>query len=364
MNREAKRRGYRAAGLVLGLFLLAAPACRDRVEPGKAEVSRPSVSGLTVRPAAAERVPDILEVSGTVEPKARSVIASRMMGTVLTVNVSEGDRVKAGAVLIIIDDRDVAHRVEAAEKAVAAAEQSLSLNRITHERYRKLRDEKAASGQEFDQIATQHRVAELEYERAKAMHAEAQVHSGYTRITAPVSGVITEKKIEPGSMAVPGAPLLTLEDSSSFRVEAAVDEKYAGLIGRGTVARLRLESHEREFAATVTEVVPAVDPLSRRFLVKIGVKAEGVRSGQYVKVGFLIGTKEAVLVPKEAVVVRGQLSGVFIVDDAGILTYRLIRTGRDFGDRIEVLSGLHPEERVVVSNVERAVDGARAAETK
>ncbi|MCL4537550.1 MAG: efflux RND transporter periplasmic adaptor subunit [Nitrospirae bacterium] len=341
--------------LIFSLLLLF--GCKDKVMPGTAEVKRQAVTGVTLAEVHPAQVDEYYETSGTVRAKTISVIASRVMGTVTSVKVKEGDRVHAGQVLMTIDDRDVAQRVKAAEKAVEAAKQNKSLMDITYQRYKNLHDEKAISQQEIDQIETQKKVSDMEYERAKAMLAEAQIYHGFTRISAPTSGVVTEKKIELGSMAVPGIPILTVEDNSYFRIEANVDERLSGKLKIGMPVDVIIDSIGQQAKGRITEIIPAVDPMSRTFLIKIDLKMPSLKTGLYGKVLIPEGKREAILVPQKAIVEKGQLVGVYVVDDKGVITYRLIKAGKKYGEQIEVLSGLNGGEKIIVDGVEKAVDG-------
>ncbi|MCL5062811.1 MAG: efflux RND transporter periplasmic adaptor subunit [Nitrospiraceae bacterium] len=341
--------------LIFSLLLLF--GCKDKVKPGTAEVKRQAVTGVTLAEVHPTQVDEYYETSGTVRAKTISVIASRVMGTVTSVKVKEGDRVHAGQVLMTIDDRDVAQRVKAAEKTVEAAKQNKSLMDITYRRYKNLHDEKAISQQEIDQIETQKKVSDMEYERAKAMLAEAQIYHGFTRISAPTSGVVTEKKIELGSMAVPGIPILTVEDNSYFRIEANVDERLSGKLKIGMPVDVIIDSIGQEAKGRITEIIPAVDPMSRTFLIKIDLKMPSLKTGLYGKVLIPEGKREAILVPQKAIVEKGQLVGVYVVDDKGVITYRLIKAGKKYGEQIEVLSGLNGGEKIIVDGVEKAVDG-------
>ena len=343
------------ATLSAGLVLSA--GCKGKDSQDAKEVQRPQVTGVTIKEVPLSLTDEYIETSGTVKAKTISSIAGRMMGTVASIRVKEGDRVQAGHVLATVDDSDVVQRVQAAEKAVEAAKQQKSFADITYQRYKNLHDDKALTGQELDQVETQRKVADMEYERSRAMLREAQVYLGFTRITAPVSGVITEKKTEIGSMAVPGVPLFTIEDTSSYRIEANLNEGYAGKVKQGMEAGIFIESLNREIKGTITEVVPSVDPVTRTFLVKIAVNGEGLRNGSYCRVSIPAGKKEVLLISRKAIVEKGQLIGVYTVDSNSIITYRLVRTGRTYGDAVEVLSGLKPHEKVVVDGVDKAVDG-------
>jgi multidrug efflux pump subunit AcrA (membrane-fusion protein) len=107
----------------------------------------------------------------------------------------------------------------------------------------------------------------------------------------------------------------------------------------------------------VVEIVPAIDPMTRTFLVRIELNGKGLRSGLYGKVKFPVGVKQAIFVPAEAVVEKGQLTGVYAVDEDGMVTYRLVRVGKQYRDMVEILSGITSGDRVIVKGVEEAIDG-------
>jgi RND family efflux transporter MFP subunit len=352
-------------------FTLLVFGCRDKVNREKTDIERPTVTGVVVIKVHPSQVDSYYETSGTVMAKTISAISSRVMGTVTSINVKEGDRVSKGQLLLTIDDRDLIQRMKTAEegykeslKALEAAKENRSLMDITYKRYRDLYDEKAISEQEMDEIKTKKRVSDIEYQRAQAMAKgaeaallEAKINLGFANITAPISGVITEKKIEVGSMAVPGTPLLTLEDDSSFRMEVNIDERLSGRLRVGMPVDVIIDSMGKQIKGEVSEIVPAVDPVSRTFLMKVDIKGESLRTGLYGRVLVPEGKREAILIPKESVIEKGQLVGVYAVDDKGIITYRLIKIGKTYNEKVEVLSGLSDGDRIVVDGVENVVDG-------
>jgi RND family efflux transporter MFP subunit len=301
-----------------------------------------------------------------------------MMAMVTSLRVKEGDRVRAGQLLLTLDDSDVVQKVKAAEEgfrearnAVEAAKEQKNLVDVTYRRYKNIYDQKALTGQELDQIKTRQKVAESELDRAGAAAAraeagvlEARAYGSFTRITSPVNGYVTGKSIEVGNMAAPGMPLLTIEDSSSYRIEAGVDEGLAEKIHPGMNASVYIGSLDREMTAKVTEVVPSVNPASRTFLVKIGLAGQGLRNGFYGKVSLPVGMKSALLVPGNSVVDKGELTGVYTVDRDSVVRYRLVRVGKTYGGKVEILSGINPGDRVVVGGVEKAVDGGIFTESK
>jgi RND family efflux transporter MFP subunit len=344
---------------------------------GKEEqtLKRPLVSGIETQEIKPTQVNSFYETSGTVRARTVSIVASRVMGVITAAKAQEGDPVNAGDVLAVVDNRDAVQRLAAAEAAVNETQNSRemaaerrSLADVTYERYKNLYDEKVVSRQEFDQIEMQKKVSDAEYarinrmlERTKANLEEVRVNYGFYQIRAPISGVVTEKKIETGSMAAPGMHLYTVEDTSQFKIEAAVDEGLAGKVFRDMTIPVIFDQTGEQTHGRVTKVVPFVDPGSRTFSVEITLhNAHSLKSGSYGKVLIPTGKKIALLVPDQAIVERGQLTGVFIVDNRDIIAYRLIKTGKTYGNRTEVLSGLREGDKVIVSGVEKAVDGGLA----
>jgi RND family efflux transporter MFP subunit len=354
--------------LAAGMFLT---GCGDQVKPEDTQVKRQTISGVAVATLATAAVDEFAEATGTIKAASTSHVASRMMGTVTALLVKEGDAVEKGKLLLTIDDSDVIQKVKAAEaghreaaKALEAAYQNRELATITCRRYAKMYEEKAISRQEMDQFETQKKVAELEYERVQEMVnrmaaglSEAKTYLDFTRIAAPIRGVVTEKRTEVGSMAVPGVPLLTVENTAAFRAEVAIEERLSGKLKVGTPVLVTIEAINRRIPGKITEIVPAIDPLSHTFIAKISMNGNGLKSGLYAKVRIARGKKELILVPKASVVEKGQLTGVYAVDGQGVVAYRLVRIGKEYDGNWEILSGLKANDRIIVRGVEKAVDG-------
>ncbi|OPY87191.1 MAG: Multidrug resistance protein MdtA precursor [Syntrophus sp. PtaU1.Bin208] len=347
-GKTTRRRGLVAVLLLLFLF----PGCGDEVSPGTAKVKRQAISGVSVSTVQPATIVDEYETSGTVKAGISSIIASRVMGAVTTVYVRAGEPVKAGQLLAIIDSRDAVQRMRGAEQGRVMAD-------LTYRRYKRLHDEKALSRQEIDQIETSKRVADAGYEQAKAGLEEARLQLGFSRIAAPMAGIVTDRRIDPGSMALPGMHLFTVESQGAFLLEAAVDESLSGKLSVGTSAGISIDALGLTKVGKISEVVPAVDPATRTFLVKIPLTGQGIRSGLFARVRLPLGQRQALLIPKGALVEKGQLTGVYTVDEKGVVTYRLVRTGKPYEGGLEILSGLSAGERIISAGLEKAVDGGQ-----
>lgn len=358
--------------VMIVLLALLLGGCRDKAGQEAARVDRPPVSGVQLGEVVTAEVVDYYESSATVKAKSASIVAARMMGAVTELSVSEGERVRAGQVLLVLDDRDVRQKISGARaalaeagKAVAAAARQKELAGITYQRFKNLFDGKALTGQELDEAQTRMQVAELEYERYLEMEnragaglAEAKVYQEFTRVTSPVTGVVSSKQVEPGTMVMPGVPLFTIEDDSSFRLEMNVNETLVNRLTVGQPVAVDIPAIDMALTGTVSDVVPAVDPGTRSFLVKIGLPATaGLQSGLYVKVRIPVGRRPAIMLPAASIVDKGQLSGVYAVNGQNIVSYRLVRLGKRYGEDREILSGVQAGDRVIVAGVDRAVDG-------
>jgi multidrug efflux pump subunit AcrA (membrane-fusion protein) len=389
-------------GMALLLLLI---SCSKKPETTQ---QMPVVQGAkieTVQPASVE---DYYEAVGTVRARNSSVVAARIMGNVVAVHVREGDTVRAGQTLIEIENREagiqvqkaqagvreatdtldeVDRNIRAAESAREAARANEKLANTTFNRYQTLFARRSVSPQEFDEVRTKLEVAKAETERAerllqvakakqkqvlaridqaKADVSNARVYVGYAKLTSPINGIVTSKQTDVGYLATPGAPLLTIENNSRYQLEVAVEESRLGTIHLGEQAQLQIEAlGNTELTGSVEEIVPASDPNSRSYIVKISVTNLGdaqLRSGLYGKARFISGQRQALAIPKTAISQRGQLTGVFVVDQSGVARLRLIKIGRAFGDNVEILSGLNAGDLIVINGPATIQDGTRVRE--
>jgi RND family efflux transporter MFP subunit len=376
----------RTLSTVVGLALIgmALPACSRGTTTAPAEAA--DAIAVTVATVGMADVADTFEAGGVVEARTTAALMARILAPVREVRVSPGDRVRSGQVLIVLDDRDLAAQarraraagtsadqdVIAAESERQAADAALLLSRATHARIAGLHAKRSATAQELDDVTAALRGAEARaasavararsaaagVEGARAASDAADTTETFSRIAAPFDGVVTEKMVEPGNMAVPGTPLMRVEDTRGFRLEVRVDESRIGQIAPAATVPVALDAGAdgvpRIVSGTVTEIGRAVDADTRAFLVKISLPAEsGLRSGMFGRAHFSTRPRRALTVPAAALVHRGQMTSVFVVEK-DIARVRLVNVSAT-----EVLAGLSEGEVVIVAAPPTVSDGRR-----
>ncbi|MEW6079774.1 MAG: efflux RND transporter periplasmic adaptor subunit [Thermodesulfobacteriota bacterium] len=375
-------------GLCLA-FVFLGFGCGDKIEPGATR----SESGKTVRAqvavASMNAGQSFYEAVGTVQARTSSTIASKMMGAVKAVHVREGDTVEKNALLMELDDRQAASQSRGSRASLDEARRSLAsaqaardaaragadLARATYDRYKKLLQEESVSRQEFDEIEARNRQASAALAQAEAMvaaaanrvqQAEAGTESADTTLTdaiirAPYKGTITAKLIDVGAMASPGTPLLTMEMEGIFCVLLEVPEIHIGTVSLGQKLDVTIPSMENLVVqGTVGRIDPAADQQSRSFHVRVALpEGHDFRSGIFARVALPVGQAGMMMIPGSAIVRRGQLTGFYLVDDQNIARFRLLRTGRESGPSVEVISGMKDGDRYLPAPPPDMEDGVK-----
>jgi RND family efflux transporter MFP subunit len=375
--------------LLVLLMILFPLACSDKIEPGTAKKLSPLVKGVTVATARMTDQPLIYEAVGTVQAGISSKLSSKLLGTVESIRVREGDHVKKGEALIILDQRQVKDQVHMAEAGLAEARKALNaaisdregaaaqkkLSFATYERYRDLKEQAMVSAQVFEEKEAGYQQAEASLERAGAMAAaarakvkQAEANLAVVSVTekdaviiAPHDGIITAKLVDKGDLASPGTPLITIETTHGFCIDMLLPETYIGYVAPRQKVLVEVPALKTgPLEGNVCTIVPSADQKSRSFIVKINLPIErSVTSGMFARVQIPTGHSRQLLIKRSAFIIRGQLTGLYLVDSDNIAHFRLIRLGKTSGDSVEVLSGLKEGDRYVATPVPALVDGAR-----
>jgi RND family efflux transporter MFP subunit len=371
-------------GSVVITAALGLAACGGKKQ-SEVQAAAPAPMRLSVATAAETNWPIQVEASGAVAARTEAKVASRVMGYIRGVNVREGDTVKEGQPLIVVEAEELKAQTlsaqaaaQAARDAMAEAEQginsaraNLDLANKTFARMQDLHSKHSLTDQEFDEAAARQRMAEAGLRMAEqrkkqaeaAMEAAAQqaraasIQSGYTSLVAPFAGVVTARNTDPGSLAVPGAPLLTIERAGVYRLEVGVGEDWVARLHLGQPAEVHIDGIGEAFNGRVSEIVPSVDPSSRTFTAKIDLPpTPGRRSGLFGRATFRFGERKTIAAPESAVSSRGQMKWMFVVDH-GVARARIVTLGERQSGMVEVLSGVSAGEQVVAPAPNGLVDG-------
>jgi RND family efflux transporter MFP subunit len=380
MNANGIRAGL--ASMVAMLALLS--ACGSK--PSHPQAAPATVTGVTVETVHLQKWPSEYHAVGTVRSAASSVVGAQVSGTVREMRAKPGDHVRRGEVLALLDDRSLRAQLASAEAGVEAGKAALTesenaleaataqrkLAEVTYRRYQELLGKNSVTRQEFDAAEASYKSALANEAAAAARIAETKAHSqealseresaqttfSYSRIGSPIDGLVIAKFVDVGTLVMSGTSVLTVEDTAHYRLEASVPEELISSVHLHQP--LRVTTEHGQFPGTVVEIVPAADPASRTFVVKVALPAACTcRSGEYGTAAFPSGESKVLAVPRSALVERGQLEGIYVIGSNGLAEYRLVKSGKTLGDRLEILSGVSDGELVATSHVDRVSDGVR-----
>ncbi|MBH2004707.1 MAG: efflux RND transporter periplasmic adaptor subunit [Sphingobacteriia bacterium] len=309
-----------------------------------------------------------IEASGQVEAAHSVNISTRAMGYITQMPVKVGDHVKAGQLLFAVNSADIHAKRAQTDAMIAQADAALNNAKKDYDRFTTLYKQQSASAKELDQVTLQYQSAKAAAEAARQMKNEVSANLSYTRVTAPFTGIVTQKMMDAGSMATPGMPVLTIEQAGSLQVSASVAENQIGSLKVGDPAVLKIASAEKTIEGKVIQLNPSSQFSGGQYIVKISIPADTKQlyAGMFVHVQFPVkaapaavsGESGAVMIPVKAIINRDQLTGVYTISAQNTALLRWVRLGKTTGDQVEVLSGLAKNEQYILSAEGRLYNGA------
>jgi RND family efflux transporter MFP subunit len=335
---------------LLVLTMLTLAGCGSDPETRQAE---PKQVACTTARAELHSVPQEVTATGSLQADKSIMVSTRMMGWVRHIHVSEGQAVTKGDPLVSIDDTDLLAKKAQAQAGIAEAEAVLANAQKMVERFERLYAEKSVSRAQLDDVVTGRDRAAAGLDMARAGLREVNVHLSYLDITAPSDGVVARQMIEEGDMANPGMPLFVLEQTNLIKVVAHLGEKDVGAVQAGQEVEVSVSSLEGAvFRVPLDRIIPTANPGSRTYDIEATLdnSTGQLRSGMFARMRVPVGTRQAVMVPAEAIIRRGQLTGLWTVDQDAEAHLRWVRLGHQRQDLVEVLSGLTGNETVVLTS--------------
>lgn len=306
--------------------------------------------------------------SGKLVAKNSVNVSTRMMGYITGMKAEVGQNVNAGQLLVSINSTDIQAKGGQANAQISQAQANYNISKKDYDRFSNLYKNQSASQKELDDMRARYEIAKAGLDAANALKSEVNSQYRYTNITAPISGVVTAKFAEQGDMASPGMPLLTIESPSTLQAQVLVSEQNITLINQGMPVKITLKSTNQEIAGSVSEISKSSANTGGQYMVKVNVSnSANLLSGMFVNVQFPFKNagkvnqdfQESVMIPKSALVEKGQLTGVYTISSNNTAVLRWVKTGKDFGDQIEVLSGLNSKESYIVSAQGKLYNGAK-----
>ncbi len=318
---------------------------------------------LAAAPVELREVDLTYPAEAVVEAVTQATVAAQVRGRVVAVSHDAGDKVRRGDLLMRLDEREAAQALAASEAQVAQARANLSNAKATYERAKDLLVRKFTSRAAFDQAESSYRAAEAQLRAALAERGQAGTAKSFTAVTAPIAGVVAQRHAELGEMAEPGKPLMTIFDPKGLRVVASIPQfKLTEFKG---VPRAKVEFPEtgRWIDASTVTILPTVDARTHVVSVRVSLPDDvaGVVPGMFARAHFVTSRAKKLLVPATAVLRRGEVSAVYVLDPQGGVHLRQVRLGESYaGDAVEVLAGLAAGERVALEPVKAGIEGRQA----
>ena len=310
-----------------------------------------------------------IAASGKIEAENSANLSTRMMGFVTKIHVKVGQKVGAGQLLVSINNTDLQAKKAQVDASILQATAGYNNAKKDYDRFVNLFKQQSASQKELDDMTARYEMAKAGLEGAKQMRNEVMAQFSYSNITAPFSGTVTNTFVKEGDMANPGMPLVSVEGASRLQVTAMVSENDIAKIKKGMTVKVLVKSSNATLAGKVSEVSSSATNTSGQYLVKINLDKTdaSVLSGMFVNVQFPVENKVEVTqngvftVPESALVRQGQLTGIYTIGTGNVAILRWLRTGKNFGDQVAILSGLSASENYIVSAEGKLYNGAKVS---
>ncbi|AVM53587.1 RND family efflux transporter MFP subunit [Bacteroides zoogleoformans] len=331
------------------VLITALSACSSTTDKKTEETA---VAVETYLPTASQE--DGFFVSGMVSAKQTAMISTRVMGFIDKVYVKQGDAVRQGQLLLVVNGDDLKAKKAQAEAMMAEAEAAAKNANRDYERYKALYDRKSVSQKELENMELNRTSVNAKLQMARQARNEVNAMLAYTDIRAPFSGIITQRMIDEGSTAAPGMPLLSIEQSGEPEIKASVPENYVAYIKVGSSVKVDIKSLGKRLDGKISEISPSSALSGGQYAIKVAIapeEKENLRSGMYAGI-YIPGETggrgmKSVWIDAASIVRRDQLTGVYVATSDSYALLRWVRLGKEIDGQVEALSGLKAEDRII-----------------
>lgn len=316
----------------------------------------PVYTTLKVMPTS---TPITYTVPGSVISDGRIDLSSRVVGFIRQLDVREGQRVARGDLLVRIDPTDIDQAIRQARAGVQASEEDLQDAEHEVDIYGTLVKTNAVAKETLRKAKVRRDIARVTLDKAQSALAAAAAQKNYATITSPVDGVVVSVARRSGEMATTGATILTVESREVLLFKAYVSESNLSAIDPEKPVSVRIDTLKNAaFKGRIRGIVPSGDDVTRRYEINVVLPADPrLVPGMFGRADIVFGMREALMVPRAAIVTRGGLEGAFVLDGK-VARFRWLRTGQTIEDRVEVVAGLSDGERIVSAANDMLRDGS------
>lgn len=303
-------------------------------------------------------------ISGQVSAKQTAMISTRVMGYINKIYVRPGDLVRSGQLLAVINSSDIKAKKAQAQAMLIEANAAVKNARRDYERFKSLFSQKSVSSKELENVELNKVSMESKQQMARQQINEINSMLAYTNIRAPFSGVVTQKMVDEGSIANPGMPIMSIEQSGDMNIQASVPETFIQYVHKGILVDVDIKSLNKHLRGIITELSPSASLSGGQYNVKISIKDKiglkpGMYAGIHIKIGKSVYSESKIMINLSSVVDYDQLTGIYVVGNDNTALLHWIRLGKKIGNQVEVLSGLNENERVIDKSDGKLYNGAK-----
>jgi RND family efflux transporter MFP subunit len=341
-----------SAWLAAALAAAIVSACSGPSDPGPEAGGDDASAGLATVVVNPARVARETAFDGAVEAQNQSTVAAQTSGRVVELPYDVGDHVEKGAVIVRFTATEQRAKQQALGASAAEAQARLAEAQLAYDRTRDVYERKLIAKAQFDKAQADLDAARARAESTRAQLVEAREGVGYTTIVAPYAGIVVARHVQLGETVSPGKPIMTGLSLEHLRVVVEIPQQHIGPLRRHRKARVVMPDG-RSVDASALRIPPAADPATHSFrvLVELPTDDHGVFPGTLVKVVFVSGEEERLLLPEKSVVRRGELTAAYVAGEDGRISLRYLRLGSPAADGVPVLAGLAAGERVATDPI-------------
>lgn len=304
--------------------------------------------------------------SGTVKADNKLMLSTKIFGQVAAVLVKEGDKINKGQLLVKIKSNDLTAKKNTANSGVKAAKTNMENTIKNYDRIKVLFDKGSATQKELEDITAAKETAIAQHKEAQHQLTEVNDYLSYANITSPINGFVSKKMVNVGDMANPGQPILALESMEELKLEANIPAFEISKFEINDSIKITVADADLAGVSGVVERIVPSSSFSGQYKVVVALNKQhkNLKPGMFARINLLKNSERKLLVQKSSIIKKGQLMGIYTVNQQGEAMLRWIRVGKEYGDKVEVLSGLIEGEQLIVSSTSKLNDGLLVKSSK